>query len=345
MRVLWIIVVCVIFAWDQRRRGKKAGMHFAALCENWPREASSIRFLKQLHASLKAEQAKHEPDQLRCGMSASVDLAMAGGGMKCVYGLGAYLALVHAGIKVHSISGASGGALVASIVHGRTQYKLEDVLREPLFAMGPCLARVIREHKTLCLGRVLRAITLMFLKRIGKWTPPPNKLFVSVTTITNAGLQENITTRFDSSEDFINTLRASMSVPFLLCDGLFLPWRGRRAIDGCFKNNCPVSILSEQCAEADPEKRVILVIDCNKIARVPVWKKLLHIVYVPDAVSGELVLQGARDMLEALSSKETQVSGVTMIRRDRALLKRDFSYQIMPGKEHITRLLAKRCLI
>merc|ERR1711879_951372 len=87
------------------------------------------------------------------------------------------------------------------------------------------------------------------------------------------------------------------------------------------------------------EDRIIVKADSNKIAGMPLWRKLFHVVFAPLDTCGSFVLEGMQDMLEALSTGKSQVNGITVIQPSSSVRKRDFSYQCLPGKEHIGRFV------
>merc|ERR1719253_2130287 len=109
----------------------------------------------------------------------------------------------------------------------------------------------------------------------------------------------------------------------ILCNGLAFPWRGYRAIDGGFRNNCPVSSLcaSMQSTDKDEEepmhkenKRLIVKLDCNWISEMPLWRKLFHVVYAPSDISKKMLLEGTKDMLSILASGDSELNGITIIK-------------------------------
>lgn len=363
-RVLFFIA-CVVFILDQRRRSRAASSRYRILYSRWSKEAATASFLQRLHADIKSLLGKHDPPQLRAALRVpKVDLAIAGGGAKAVYAMGAYIVLQHAGVHVDRVSGASAGAYLAALCVG-DRYQLDDLLQENLLGWGDCVVQVIQEHKTLFLGKIWEFMSSELTKRLSGWLPHPGKLLVSVTTVATSGLEENIAGQFDSAEDLEQTICASMSVPFILCDGPFYSWRGQYAIDGGFKNNCPVSAFchisdtkppkgpmsmesstgrngSRKLLQHMDQDKVIVKVDCNRISTMPAWRKILHVVYAPGEVLGNLIFEGAQDMLEILSSEKEQVSGITLIRPCPAMKKRDFSYQLLPGTEHVGRLVGGR---
>lgn len=302
-----------------------------------------MKLLRRLHAAMRALLGQHDPAELHAAFGVpKVDLAIAGGGAKALYAAGAYFVLQHAGFQVERVSGASSGAYVGALVVGN-RYRLDDILQENLLGWGDCVVQVIWEHKTLLLGKIWEFMAAQLTKRLDGWLPRPGQLFVSVSTATSSGIAENVVSEFASPDDFECTILASMAVPFILSDGPTRPWRGRYALDGGFKNNCPVSVFrpSQTAQRGD---RVIVKVDCNRIADMPTWRKFLHVVYSPGEACSRFVLEGAQDMLEVLRSGREKVSGITVIKRPHSVRKRDFSYQALPGKEHIARFAAGKPL-
>jgi len=86
------------------------------------------------------------------------------------------------------------------------------------------------------------------------------------------------------------------------------------------------------------QDRIIVKADANRLSGMPVWRLFLHVVYAPLDTCGNIIMEGMKDMAEALTTGKTQVNGITVIPPSTSLGKRDFSYQVLPGKEHIRRL-------
>lgn len=364
------LVAVILVILDQRRRSRRVASRFIQLYKNWFAGESAKEYLRQLHASVKALLATHGKHKLRGGDSSytndignfnhlnidndcrqtcagSVDLAIAGGGFKSLYALGAYFALRDAGYSIERVSGASAGAYIAVVLVGN-RYQVDDLLEENLLGWCDCCVQAIAECKTFCLGGIWSYMSEALVQRLGAWLPEANTLFLSVTTIGKNGFTEQIATNFCSPADLQETVNASMAIPFILCNGLAFPWRGQYGIDGGFTNNCPISVFrsgSRQEADLDTDcRRVIVKVDGNGIASMPVWRKLLHVAYAPSEVAKQMVLEGTKDMLEVLATGKDQVHGITMIRPHRIVEKREFSYQLLPGKEHVRRLLSGKNL-
>eukprot|EP00747_Dinoflagellata_sp_TGD_P118732 gnl/TRDRNA2_/TRDRNA2_172882_c0_seq7.p1 gnl/TRDRNA2_/TRDRNA2_172882_c0~~gnl/TRDRNA2_/TRDRNA2_172882_c0_seq7.p1 ORF type:complete len:208 (+),score=22.55 gnl/TRDRNA2_/TRDRNA2_172882_c0_seq7:204-827(+) len=198
------------------------------------------------------------------------------------------------------------------------------------------------------------------MQRLDCWVPKPNTLFVSVSTMTRRGLAENVVSTFSSPEDLEQGICTSMAVPFILCDGPCRVWRGQYAVDGGFMNNCPVFQFAPRAVEGQidyledgshvdadsvDEDRIIVKVDANAIKSMNFWRKILHIAYAPMDFCSDIVLQGTRDMLEILSTEKEQLNGITVISPRRHMKKRDFSYQLFPGKEHIDRFASGKNVI
>lgn len=348
---LVLVIASVAFILDQRRRSKAAACRYKFLYSRWSQGEATVTFLQKLHAAMTSLLGKHDSTQLHAAIGVpKVDLAIAGGGAKVLYAAGAYLVLQHAGVQVDRVSGSSAGAYLGALLVG-DRYQLDDLLQENLLGWGDCVVQVIQEHKTLFLGKIWEFMSAELTQRLSGWLPRPGKLFVSVTTVDRSGLAENIPTHFHSAEYLEQTICASMSIPFILCHGPYYSWNGQCAIDGGFTNNCPVSVFSSTI-EADSPKaekaavyeeasierngvvatiqhmtRAIIKVDCSQITTMPLWRKILHTVYAPGEVCGSLILEGAQDMLEILSSGKEQVSGITLIRPHHALKRLDIPYQ------------------
>lgn len=365
------LIAVILLILDQRRRSRYVASRFMQLYKDWFAGETTKEYLRQLHASVKALLATHGKQKLQGGESSctndnrhfnrvgidndigrrctgSVDLAIAGAGFKSLYALGAYFALRNAGYSIERVSGASAGAYLAVLLVGN-RYQLDDLLEENLLGWCDCCVQAIAECKTICLGGIWSYMSEALVQRLGGWLPEPNTLFLSVTTIDRNGFTEQTATHFCSSADLQETVNASMAIPIVLCSGLAFPWRGQYGIDGGFTNNCPISAFrSGSLKEADLDtdrRRVIVKVDGNGIAGMPFWRKLLHVAYAPSEVAKQMVLAGTQDMLEVLATGKDQVHGITMIRPHRAVEKRDFSYQLLPGKEHVCRLLSGKNLL
>jgi len=78
---------------------------------------------------------------------------------------------------------------------------------------------------------------------------------------------------------------------------------------------------------------------------MPIWRKLFHVVYAPSDVCKNMLLEGTKDMLTLLASGQNDLNGITIIKPELPLEKRDFSYQLLPGTEHLHRLLSGKNII
>jgi len=340
-RLLLLCISFVLFVLDQKRRSKLARRRFAELYENWIKSVAARESLKRWHSTITAKLANHDPSKLRARYNVGrADLAIAGGGFKSLYAMGAYFVLQHANIMPDRMSGASSGAYIAAVVAGN-RYRPDDLLEENLLGWCDCCVRSIRECKAIFLGKIWEYMCEELVKRFDGWLPGPNMLFISVTTLGWSGMSENVVTNFQSAEELAETICASCAIPFILCDGPFKDWRGQCAIDGGFKNNAPVSVfgMSEDNTLLVQDDRIIVKADGNKIAGMPLWRIFLHVVYAPLDTCGSLMMEGVQDMLEALTTGKTEVNGITVIPPCKPMGKRDFSYQVLPGKEHIGRLM------
>lgn len=362
-----LFISAIAFVMDQKRRSRHAALRYKSLYASWSKGETAVKFLQHLQTTLKDLLAKHDPIKLHARLNVSnVDLAIAGGGFKALYALGAYFVLQHAGFQMDRMSGASAGSYLASLLVGN-RYQVDDLLQENLLGWSDCVVQVVKECKTICLGKIWKYMSAELTKRLNGFLPKPGALFVSVTTLGRSGLVENVASQYKSAEDLEHTICASMSVPFILCDGPFTYWHGQCAVDGGFKNNCPISIFTDMFKPTSPEEkqqvdknsdlktksssdhqvkvsRVIIKVDGNKIARMPNWRKIVHVAYAPGEACGKMILEGAKDMLEVLSSGKKQVNGITVIRPQFSMPKREHSYQMFPGREHVRRLSSGKTL-
>jgi len=333
---------------------------FTRLYKSYTQRPEVKRSLAELHSAVKAQLEVHDPAGLRVAFNVDfADLAIAGGGAKSLYAVGAYFALQHAGISIARASGTSSGAYIAALLLG-TRYKIDDLLQEELCGWGACVVQTIHECKTVFLGKIWAYMSRELRQRLDGWLPEANELSVSITTVSHRGLVENLASDFSSPEDLQQSIRASMSVPFILCDGPFSTWRGQRAIDGGFKNNCPVSILHARleptsCTEDHDAREsvdgiaeanwIIVKVDANAIKTMPLWRKILHVAYAPMDFCNDILLEGTRDMLEILSLGKQQLNGITVIDPRSPMQKRDFSYQLFPGIEHVDRFRSSKSVL
>ncbi|CAK0873027.1 unnamed protein product [Prorocentrum cordatum] len=345
----------LLLALDQWRRSKEALRFYARSYQNYPQSTVARQAIPQLVSDIKAQLSAYDPAKLKATFGANcADLAIAGGGAKSLYALGAYFALQHAGVTIDRASGTSSGAYISALLLG-TQYRVDDLLQEQLIGWGPCVVQAIHDKKTLCLGKIWKHMSILLKQRLAGWVPKTDTLFINVTTLGRSGLVENVVSEFASPEDLEETICASMSIPFILCDGPFTTWRGQRGLDGGFSNNCPIScFLSSRrrnrskgdSADGDfaalgslEEDRIIVKVDANALTSMPCWRKALHVAYAPMEFCCDIVLEGMRDMLEVMSTGKQQLNGIKVIPYRSPMQKRDdFSYQLLPGREHFERL-------
>lgn len=343
-RLSLAMVSIPLLIWDQRRRSRLAAMRFKCLYMQWLQTPGTRERLQHIRGTVKHLLADHGPERLHARFgAASADLALAGGGFKTLYGLGAYLVLRHAGISIKRASGASSGAFIAPLLV-EDRYQLDDILDEELLGWPECTVQVILECKTLFLGKLWSYMSAVLARRLDGWYPKPGCLFVSVTTVGRRAVRENVASNFASAEDVGQTVQASMAIPFILCDGPFTYWRGQWAIDGGFMNNCPVHVFSSERG-GESSQRFIVKVDANKMPGLSPWRKVQHVVYAPLASLGDIIFQGVRDMLEILSTGAVEVGGIVVVPPGSHFEKRDLSYQLLPGTEHVERLVRHRRII
>lgn len=340
------LAALLLVAWDQRRRSRLAAIRFACLYQEWLQKPSTRQELQRLRDTVNAELAKHDPAGLRARFAASsADFAAAGGGSKSVYAFGAYLALQHAGITVTRVSGASAGAYIA-LLFLNNRVALDDILDAapfgwPACGWGSCVLQAILEYKTLFLGKIWAYMAAEQKRMLGGVVPSVNTCFISVTTLGLCGPREGVVGEYSGPEDLEQTVLASMSIPFILCDGLFLRWRGKLAVDGGIRNNCPMHVFVSKPAR-EGERRIIVKADGNKMPGLSLWDQARRCVFAPTDVLFGFILQGMHDMLAVLTTDKLEVNGVSVLPPGSSFQKRELSYQVLPGPEHVRRTLSGR---
>ena len=63
----------------------------------------------------------------------------------------------------------------------------------------------------------------------------------------------------------------------------------------------------------------------------------VHVVSCPKEVVENFVLQGIHDMIYLLKNELLEHNGVKLIPFERQMRKREHSYQLLPGSEHVRR--------
>jgi len=172
----------------------------------------------------------------------AVDVVVSGGALRGYFMLGARHAIEsRADLAVQRYSGTSAGAWTAMFM--ATDLSSADWLRT--YTLTAAVAR-----KAATRGKAAPALMEAYRENLWPWlqTVLPadahercsGRLFVTITTLDQRGLQKLTVSQFDSNQDLFEACAASSCVPMVTTKGFGARFRGKRSFDGLFSDNIPL---------------------------------------------------------------------------------------------------------
>lgn len=229
-------MVCVAVAWSLVALSaavcwyccmcERAFAHFLSLLDSqcWDEEISKLRCF--------AGEALAEPGVDQSNLPSCLDVVCTGGGFRNCYSAGVIFALQQRNVSLQRFAGASAGAQLAFVM---MTGQFEECLR---WAMA--VASTLQKFPWVRPGPLWDH----FYRRCAHRAPVPadGSFVVSVTELISffppTGCNHLISS-FEDQSAVGDGLLATAAVPFFICRGPWMSWRGMRVLDGGLTNNTP----------------------------------------------------------------------------------------------------------